>query len=256
MLRPSVRIVCMDAEIMIMDEVLAVGDMKFQQKCLGRMDTAAHNEGRTVLFVSHNMAAVRQLCTKGLLLDHGKTACTGEISSVIESYRAVQNNINYHDISQAPRMGQCSSRMRFTGIEFLDENHRPAVPTTGKTVIIRMKIQTDDKLLPNCRCGVSITNMLFPLCLLANETSRKESIDLHRGECLECIVPRFPFIGGNYHIGLFCEVNGIIADWVREIPFTVHDAPFWNTARNVPNGCDSDKSPLIEHTWNIVKNDC
>ena len=62
----------LDSEIMVMDEVLAVGDMKFQQKCLGKMSDVAGQEGRTVLYVSHNMSTIRQLCTRCVVLDKGK----------------------------------------------------------------------------------------------------------------------------------------------------------------------------------------
>ncbi|MEE3454502.1 MAG: ABC transporter ATP-binding protein, partial [Succiniclasticum sp.] len=62
----------LDSEIMIMDEVLAVGDAKFQQKCLGKMGDAASNQGRTVLYVSHNMSTIRQLCSRCIVLSHGQ----------------------------------------------------------------------------------------------------------------------------------------------------------------------------------------
>lgn len=76
----------LDAEIMIMDEVLAVGDMKFQQKCLGRMDGAAHEEGKTVLYVSHNMNTIRKLCNRCIVLSHGKIVYDGDVESAIEYY--------------------------------------------------------------------------------------------------------------------------------------------------------------------------
>lgn len=75
----------LEPEILLVDEVLAVGDASFQQKCLGRMEAVA-NEGRTVLFVSHNMAAVRALCTSGIVLDEGKVAMKGEVKDCIEVY--------------------------------------------------------------------------------------------------------------------------------------------------------------------------
>lgn len=76
----------LDSEIMIMDEVLAVGDMKFQQKCLGRMGDAANNEGRTVLYVSHNMNTIRQLCTRCIVLDHGRIIYDGDVETAIGIY--------------------------------------------------------------------------------------------------------------------------------------------------------------------------
>lgn len=76
----------LDSEIMVMDEVLAVGDMKFQQKALGRMGEAAGEEGRTVLYVSHNMATIRQLCTRCIVLDHGHVIFDGDVEEAIAIY--------------------------------------------------------------------------------------------------------------------------------------------------------------------------
>jgi lipopolysaccharide transport system ATP-binding protein len=75
----------LEPEILVVDEVLAVGDAEFQKKCLGKMGDAAGG-GKTVLFVSHNMAAVRKLCSQAVLLDQGRIAATGQTESVIASY--------------------------------------------------------------------------------------------------------------------------------------------------------------------------
>lgn len=75
----------LEPEILIVDEVLAVGDAEFQKKCLGKMNDVAH-EGRTVLFVSHNMAAIRKLCTNGILLEHGSILNAGDIEGVVDAY--------------------------------------------------------------------------------------------------------------------------------------------------------------------------
>ena len=76
----------LDSEILIMDEVLAVGDMAFQKKSLSRMEDAAENEGRTVLYVSHNMATIRNLCTRCVVLDRGKLVYHGDVESAIALY--------------------------------------------------------------------------------------------------------------------------------------------------------------------------
>ena len=76
----------LDSEIMIMDEVLAVGDMAFQKKCLDKMRDAANQEGRTVLYVSHNMNTIRQLCQRCIVLDKGKIVYDGEVEDAIEIY--------------------------------------------------------------------------------------------------------------------------------------------------------------------------
>lgn len=88
----------LDAEIMIMDEVLAVGDVAFQRKCLNKMSQLAIDEGRTVLYVSHNMATIRQLCTRCVVLDHGKLVYDGDVEEAINSYYdATPETVNYHE---------------------------------------------------------------------------------------------------------------------------------------------------------------
>lgn len=82
----------LDSEIMIMDEVLAVGDMAFQKKCLTKMREAAKQEGRTVLYVSHNMNTIRQLCDRCIVLDKGKVIFEGEVKDAIELYLSSKIN--------------------------------------------------------------------------------------------------------------------------------------------------------------------
>jgi len=76
----------LEPDILLVDEVLAVGDVEFQKKCLGKMEEVTQNSGRTILFVSHNMAAMRSLCTKTVLLEKGRVAMVGETGKVIEKY--------------------------------------------------------------------------------------------------------------------------------------------------------------------------
>lgn len=85
----------LDSEIMIMDEVLAVGDMKFQEKCLNKMMDVSQNEGRTILYVSHNMNTVRKLCRRCVLLEHGKVKFDGDSNQAIEMYldRSLEKDI-------------------------------------------------------------------------------------------------------------------------------------------------------------------
>ena len=82
----------LDSEIMIMDEVLAVGDMAFQKKCLDKMRDAAKKEGRTVLYVSHNMNTIRQLCDRCIVLDKGKVVFEGDVEKAIDVYMGRQMN--------------------------------------------------------------------------------------------------------------------------------------------------------------------
>jgi lipopolysaccharide transport system ATP-binding protein len=79
----------LEPEILIVDEVLAVGDIKFQKKCLGKMEEVSKNEGRTVLFVSHNVAAIQALSTKGMVLNNGNLTYFGEIANAIQNYSSI-----------------------------------------------------------------------------------------------------------------------------------------------------------------------
>lgn len=82
----------LDAEIMIMDEVLAVGDMRFQKKCLKKMRQLAEEEDRTVLYVSHNMGTIQELCNRCIVLDHGKVIFDGEVDEAIKCYLGGEND--------------------------------------------------------------------------------------------------------------------------------------------------------------------
>ena len=83
----------LESEILIVDEVLAVGDAEFQKKCIGKMDDISKGEGRTVLFVSHNMGAVKNLCSKGLLLENGLITYNGDVDTAIDEYLKRANNL-------------------------------------------------------------------------------------------------------------------------------------------------------------------
>ena len=84
----------LEPEILIVDEVLAVGDAQFQKKCLGKMEDVSKSEGRTVLFVSHNMQAISSLCTKGIYLSQGKIKMTGNVNNAVEAYLHQNDSIN------------------------------------------------------------------------------------------------------------------------------------------------------------------
>jgi lipopolysaccharide transport system ATP-binding protein len=89
----------LDTDILILDEVLAVGDASFQRKCLGKMNDAAVNQGKTVLFVSHNLSQVQGLCKKGLFMENGGLKSTGDIQKIISEYTFGENNGSVIDLT-------------------------------------------------------------------------------------------------------------------------------------------------------------
>ncbi len=113
----------LDCEILLIDEVLAVGDAEFQKKCLGTMDAVAQS-GRTILFVSHNMAAVQRLCGRAMLLERGAVAAAGPVGDVVRQYLAVA------DATGEPARFEPAARggtgwARVTDACLLDEGDRP-----------------------------------------------------------------------------------------------------------------------------------
>lgn len=111
----------LDSEIMIMDEVLAVGDMSFQQKCLTKMREAAKEDGKTVLYVSHNMNTIRQLCDRCIVLDQGKVIFEGSVDEAIDVYMgAVAESPAVVDVSEYIRAKEIKDGVRISEIVLVD----------------------------------------------------------------------------------------------------------------------------------------
>lgn len=113
----------LDSEIMIMDEVLAVGDMAFQKKCLDKMRDAAKKEGRTVLYVSHNMNTIRQLCDRCIVLDKGKVIFNGDVEEAIGVYLGCGNGTRLHtDCRNLPRESISDGKIHINTIDIMGLN--------------------------------------------------------------------------------------------------------------------------------------
>lgn len=152
----------LDAEIMIMDEVLAVGDMAFQKKCLDKMRDAAKQEGRTVLYVSHNMNTIRTLCDRCIVLDKGKVIYQGEVDTAISLYLDHgDRNLKtlYCFDGQKRSVPERGTRIYLHTFEFLNkrkakflssENMKFAIQVEGfeqmNNLRVRLEIRTSDGL--------------------------------------------------------------------------------------------------------------
>lgn len=112
----------LESEILIVDEVLAVGDAEFQQKCLGKMGEVSKGEGRTVLFVSHNMHAIVELCNRGIVLEHGKMTVAGDVNKAINYY---QNNQAQY-LTAHWKSNELLMKPGFTSIKIALEGSQPA----------------------------------------------------------------------------------------------------------------------------------
>lgn len=110
----------LDPEILVVDEVLAVGDAEFQKKAIGKMQDVSKGEGRTVLFVSHNMGSIRNLCKSGMLLENGSIKCTGEVSHVIDEYMKSTHTSDYDSFYNRPTI-DADSPFQMLHAEFQNE---------------------------------------------------------------------------------------------------------------------------------------
>lgn len=114
----------LEPEILMIDEVLAVGDANFQKKCLGKMGDVA-KQGRTVLFVSHSMPAILNLCTKGILLDNGKVKASGAIMDVVDIYLGENIGLNGEVTFSKDRNGSRKTNLMFTALRVLGDSGNP-----------------------------------------------------------------------------------------------------------------------------------
>jgi lipopolysaccharide transport system ATP-binding protein len=112
----------LDPEILVVDEVLAVGDASFQKKCLGKMGEVSEKEGRTVLFVSHNLQAIQDLCSSIVVLEKGKMMAHSDTDTGIKTYMSLwQKGELDNDLNLKDRLSRCSGDVRFTGVVVQDE---------------------------------------------------------------------------------------------------------------------------------------
>lgn len=135
----------LDSEIMVMDEVLAVGDVNFQRKCLGKMKDVATENGRTILYVSHNMATIRQLCNRVVVLDHGQVVHDGNIDTGIRKYMDDLVDMQCHnDFRNAHRPKNMGHRAKM--VELNIPGKSDANLTSRDPAFFQLKIESDAEL--------------------------------------------------------------------------------------------------------------
>ncbi len=142
-------------EILIVDEVLAVGDAAFQKKCLGKMGEVAKG-GRTVLFVSHNMAAVLGLCRRVAYIEKGILAKDGLTQDVVEFYLSQENQNGQNELAQRKdRTG--SGRLRFTGVNLYSERGEVDIVKSGDDLTVALTFEATEPIFPqSVRLGISL----------------------------------------------------------------------------------------------------
>jgi len=218
-------------EILLVDEVLAVGDSAFQQKCLGRMGEVA-KEGRTIIFVSHNMAAVEGLCTSAHMLSEGRIVRSGDTADVIAGYLTACSALTSVPLeNRTDRRGD--GRLTFTDFQLLSGDTPTAVVRCGKDIEFSVGYKSTGADLRHVEMSIDIFAQSGQcMIILNNEMLGAPFASAPREGRFRCRVERFPLSPGQYPITLFCRVNGSVADWVQQAAIlTVEAGDFFGTGR-------------------------
>jgi homopolymeric O-antigen transport system ATP-binding protein len=213
----------LEPEILVVDEVLAVGDVVFQKKCLGKMaEASAHN--RTVLFVSHNLAAVEALCNKGIVLQQGKVVFTGTAKEAIRFYlenlsgEGNPSQSNIIDLTVAPGRSP-KYKPQLKRLELYTENNRPVTGELPVGAPLRAVVTFNlDEPCISFDASISLDTASGQRICTAHSAYEPTRIHEERvGEqTFVCEIPNVPVLPGEYRIGVGLDISSIEVDWVED----------------------------------------
>jgi lipopolysaccharide transport system ATP-binding protein len=226
----------LDPEILIVDEVLAVGDAAFQRKCLGRMRDVA-TEGRTVLFVSHSMAAVSALCSKAMVLHQGATQFPlGPVDKAVQKYLNQVNEITKTDLAKrADRKG--SGRIRIVNFGTFDrDGHELEYLISGQDADFRVYYESTEARARNVTVAIGILSHTGAIVtMLSNQVTIEPFDSIGREGWFSCRIKKLPLSPDTYTVNLIIRQNELIEDWIQEaVTFVVEPGDFYGTGRMPP----------------------
>lgn len=222
----------LEPEILFVDEVLAVGDQAFQAKCLGKMGEVA-GEGRTVLFVSHNMAAIRALCTEAMLLRDGHVAARGTPTEVINQYLLRDESVATDLATSTDREGDGS--VRFTSIKLLDHVGQSTDTTySGQNMAIELTYESKSMESTSALVfHVFVRNAYGDrLCTCSTRYAAGAPILFPANGKIRCAIERLALAPGQYAIDIAVKSHEKIADQVIGVKtLTVGEGDFWGSGK-------------------------
>lgn len=219
----------LEPEILIVDEVLAVGDAEFQKKCLGKMEEVGR-EGRTVLFVSHNMAAVQSLCNRGILLGKGAVSSVGPVEEVIRSYFDTMTvDIEAgEDLSDIPRPAYATREVEFTQCRVLNAEKKKTVHLKyGEPFSLSLKALSKIKHQA-LSVFAGIQTQTGTRVFTASSADAGVLFDVEKGGSLvvEVSFPSLRLVPGHYRVFLAIRRGEITHDILAVMDFEIKDQPF------------------------------
>jgi lipopolysaccharide transport system ATP-binding protein len=236
----------LEPEILLVDEVLAVGDAAFQKKCLRKMGDVAKT-GRTVVFVSHNMGAIQNLCSVAHLLSGGRLVASGPVQQVVDRY--------LHEAMQAERQSLSERTDRTGNGKLILTEFSAAGVGTNPTVMCGSPAHFEIRYrgtppLRHVQISVGFYNPYGEGTLyLSNDVVGREFADVPAEGTLICKFDRIPLMPGSYTVNLYCTVNGILADWVRDAArVNVEDGDYYGSGKLPPKGYGS---VVVPHDWSV-----
>jgi lipopolysaccharide transport system ATP-binding protein len=235
----------LESEILIVDEVLAVGDVDFQRKCMGKMGDISESEGRTILFVSHNMASISKLCTQGILLKNGKVDFTGAVDKTIDRY------LNENEFSGDDGNTQSDAAFTLKALRLINENGEQVYSfDVNHKLGIQMTVGIRSNEYQSFLCGVNLYGEYSRALLSTAETitdfSGKDEITL------VCWLPNHVFSADQQ---LRLRVNALSAkgndvvfhyDYLEAMIFNVVEADPDQRVLDVRSKFHSNLSPKLE----------
>jgi lipopolysaccharide transport system ATP-binding protein len=208
----------LEPEILLVDEVLAVGDTGFQQKCLGKMGDVAR-AGRTVLFVSHNMPAVQALCDRAIMLDHGAVVAEGTTGAVVQEYltsisrRAVLAPSDLRSLPRDPRLQPVFVEGSINGESFV-ANHT-FVPEQALRFQLALELPRSMK---QCWMGIHFEDELGIRVYSLSTRWELGPFDMAEGKHeVACVVDRPPLVPGRYYLSIGFFGEGRQVDWLERV---------------------------------------
>ena len=226
----------LDSEILVIDEVLAVGDAEFQKKCLGKMDNMAKQQGRTVLFVSHQMSAIQELCTTGLLLERGVIRLSGPAKMVVAGYLDRVSTGSDIDLTGGGHLGP-QHQVRLHGLRLLDGAGQPTASYVMNEPFVAQIVVECMKPFVKAEIGLKISSSFGIAIHYLTSSWEGLSVDLQPGlHTFEVRVPRLLVYPGTYLVGL----------WVLHEPDPSDDYMFDVTSFQVVKGDVNGRRTTIE----------
>lgn len=242
----------LEPDVLIVDEVLAVGDLAFQRKCLERMERVAR-EGRTVIFVSHNLASVRALCQRCIVLAGGRKSLEGPTDEVVEQYvhAAAPGDSRIPLADRADRQGTGRLRLQEAALE--RDGEPLDSPATGDRFSFVMRYETaEGRPLRGVSFTVRIMTLIGQPILDLDAASAGASVDQvpASGE-VRCTLGRCPLPPGEYTVALGASRGAERLDWIdRVLQLTVREGDFFGRGMSGPTQAGT-QAVLVDHDWSI-----